>query len=123
MSEDEPKHSLDELEARLRKAREGSSAGNGGAGAGGRLENNSALGMAFRVGVELVAAMIVGVGGGLLLDRWLGTSPWGLLVMFVLGAAAGVMNVYRAVSGLGFAPGYGRANKNDSGRPDGGDGM
>ncbi|HEV7371044.1 AtpZ/AtpI family protein [Arenibaculum sp.] len=70
--------------------------------------SRSALGLAFRIGVELVAAMIVGLGGGLLLDRWLGTAPWGLVGMFFLGAAAGIMNVYRTVNGIGMAPGYRR---------------
>jgi Uncharacterized protein conserved in bacteria len=119
MTEEKPPHSLEELDARLRKAREGSVVRS----AGSRLEraDRGPLGAAFRIGAELVAAMIVGVGGGYLLDRWLGTSPWGLIVMFFLGSAAGVLNVYRAVSGLGFAPGYGRAHKNEPRRPDGGD--
>ena len=40
------------------------------------------------------------------LDRWLGTTPWGLIGMFFLGAGAGIVNVYRAVNGIGYAPGY-----------------
>jgi ATP synthase protein I len=52
-------------------------------------------GVGLRAGVEVVSALIVGVGLGLLLDRWLGTWPWLFLVFFVLGAAAGVLNVYR----------------------------
>ena len=64
------------------------------------------MGLAFRVGAELVSALIVGVGLGLLLDRWLGTAPWGLLLMFLLGSAAGMLNVYRAVSGLGYGVGF-----------------
>ncbi|WP_029006952.1 AtpZ/AtpI family protein [Azospirillum halopraeferens] len=119
MADDRPPTSLDELDARLRKAREGQVRKAGP----GRLDGVSqgAMGVAWRIGVELVAAMIVGVGGGLLIDRWLDTAPWGLVVMFFLGAAAGVLNVYRAISGLGFAPGYGRANKDDHERPSGGD--
>ena len=31
----------------------------------------------------------------LLLDRWLGTWPWLFLLMFVMGSAAGILNVYR----------------------------
>jgi ATP synthase protein I len=63
----------------------------------------SGLGVAFRIGVELVAALVVGVGVGLLLDSWLGSTPWFLIVFFFLGAAAGVLNVYRAASGIGLA--------------------
>lgn len=60
------------------------------AGGGGR-------GMAYgmRMATELVAAVIVGglIGWGL--DRFLGTTPWLFLVFFILGFAAGVLNVLR----------------------------
>ena len=55
-------------------------------------------GIGFRAGVEVVSALLVGVGLGFLLDRWLGTWPWLFLVFFILGAAAGVLNVYRLFS-------------------------
>jgi ATP synthase protein I len=55
-------------------------------------------GVGFRAGVEVVSALIVGVVLGLALDRWLGTWPWLFLVFFILGAAAGVLNVYRLLS-------------------------
>ncbi len=48
----------------------------------------SAAGVGFRAGVEVVSALIVGVGIGWLLDRWLGTSPWFFLVFFLIGGAA-----------------------------------
>ena len=56
----------------------------------------SALGRAFRMSTEFVAGVIAGGGLGWLLDRWLGTSPWGLIVLLMLGFAAGVYNVMRA---------------------------
>lgn len=68
----------------------------------------SGLGIAFRVGVELVSALAVGVGLGLLLDYWLGTGPWFLIVFFFLGSGAGILNVYRAARGLGLGVGYRR---------------
>ncbi|MEQ8388692.1 MAG: AtpZ/AtpI family protein [Alphaproteobacteria bacterium] len=71
------------------------------------------LGMAVRVGVDLVAGLIVGVAIGVLLDRWLGTGPWLLVVFFVLGAAAGFVNVYRTVRNLGMAAGYPRDRVGD----------
>lgn len=55
--------------------------------------------IAIRVGVELVAALLVGVGIGWLLDRWLHTRPVFLIVFVLLGGAAGIRNVYRV-----FAP-------------------
>ena len=66
----------------------------------------SGYAMAFRIGTELVAALIVGVGIGLLMDKWLETAPLFLVVFFFLGAGAGILNVYRAASGIGLAPGY-----------------
>ena len=51
----------------------------------------SAMARGFRLSTELVAAFI-----GWLLDRWLGISPWGLIVFLLLGFAAGVLNVMRA---------------------------
>lgn len=69
------------------------------------------MSLALRLGVEIVAALIVGVGIGLLLDRWLGTAPWMLLLFFVLGSAAGMMNVYRVMSGQGYAAGYRETDK------------
>ncbi len=73
----------------------------------------SGFGVAFRIGVELVAALVIGVGTGLLLDRWLGSTPWFLIVFFFLGAAAGVLNVYRAASGIGMAGAAGAPTPTD----------
>lgn len=52
-------------------------------------------GIGFRAGVEVVSALVVGIVIGLLLDRWLGTWPWLFLLFFVMGSAAGILNVYR----------------------------
>ena len=54
----------------------------------------------LRVGVDLVAGIAVGTGIGIVLDRWLGTSPWLLLVFFCLGCAAGFVNVMRTAAEL-----------------------
>jgi ATP synthase protein I len=67
----------------------------------------SALARGFRLSTELVAGVIVGALIGWLLDRWLGISPWGMIVFLLLGFAAGVLNVMRAA---GVAPG---ANRTD----------
>ena len=56
----------------------------------------SAFARGFRLSTELVAGVLVGAGIGWLLDRWLGISPWGLIVFLLLGFAAGVLNVMRA---------------------------
>jgi len=59
--------------------------------------NAGQLGLGFRIAVDLLAGVAVGVGIGLALDRWLGTSPWSLIVFLVLGFAAGMTNMLRTV--------------------------
>ena len=92
----------DGFEQRLREARTRQGLDKPPEGTKGSLPSGS-MGIGFRVGVELVSALVVGIGIGLLLDRWLGTKPWLFLLFFVAGAAAGIMNVYRL-----FAPRRGR---------------
>jgi len=70
----------------------------------------SALALAWRIGLELIVAILVATGLGWAFDRWLGTRPWGMIVMFFLGIAAGMVNVWRAVTGMGMAVGYGKAS-------------
>ena len=64
------------------------------------------LGLGFRIGIELVVAVVVATGIGWAIDRWLGTRPWGMIVLFFLGVAAGMLNVYRAVTGIRGPVGY-----------------
>jgi ATP synthase protein I len=56
----------------------------------------SAIARGFRLSSELVAGVVVGAAIGWALDRWLGISPWGMIVFLLLGFAAGVLNVMRA---------------------------
>jgi ATP synthase protein I len=58
--------------------------------------DSSALAQGLRLSAEFVAGVLVGAALGWLLDRGLGTSPWGLIVLLLLGFAAGVLNVVRA---------------------------
>ena len=53
------------------------------------------LNLAFRVLSEFVAAVIVSAVIGWGLDRVAGTSPVFLIVFLLMGAAAGIWNVYR----------------------------
>src|SRR5215475_4426932 len=64
------------------------------------------LGLGLRIGIELVVAIGIATGLGWALDRWFGTRPWGMVVLFFLGVAAGMMNVYRAVAGIRGPVGY-----------------
>src|SRR5262245_19317787 len=60
------------------------------------VAGTSGIARGFRLSAELVAGVLAGTFIGWLLDRWLGTSPLGLLVFLLLGFAAGVLNVMRA---------------------------
>jgi ATP synthase protein I len=56
-----------------------------------------ALGELSSIGMALVVATVIGLGGGYYLDRWLGTMPWLTLVGLGLGIAAGFVNLFRSV--------------------------
>ena len=75
---------------------------------------SQALGLAFRAGVELVAAFVVALGIGWLLDTWLGTKPLFLVVFFFLGAATAFMNVMRVARGMGLQIGFPKSGENQA---------
>lgn len=56
------------------------------------------LSIAARVGVELVVTTVMGALLGYLLDSWLGTRPWIMVVGVLLGAVAGFLNLYRVAN-------------------------
>jgi ATP synthase protein I len=92
--------SLDQRLSELRDSRKirtdqpGDESGNGAASA-------SAMARGFRLSSELIAGVIVGAGIGWGFDHLLSTSPFGLIVFFLLGFVAGVVNVVRSA---GVAP-------------------
>ncbi|HEX5279038.1 MAG TPA: AtpZ/AtpI family protein [Micropepsaceae bacterium] len=98
MAENDPEmHRLNELERRLQQAR------------GGRKPEEkpapppaspSQMGIAVRLVTELLAGVIVGGAIGWALDRVFGTSPILLIVCFLIGVAAGILNVQRAAREL-----------------------
>ena len=82
---------LDDLETRLKIAKS-------------KLVNNELktegkkgafLGNAFKLGTELVAAVVVGSIIGFILDNWFGTKPLLLILFFLFGSAAGIYNVVK----------------------------
>jgi ATP synthase protein I len=98
---------LRDLEQRLERARRAQERNVGGPPAeGGPSVSRSALGLAFRIGLELVVAVVVGTAIGWGFDQWLGTRPGLTILFFFLGVGAGMVNVWRAVMGMGMAVGY-----------------
>jgi len=67
-----------------------------GAESGDGAARASAMARGFRLSSELIAGVVVGAVIGWGFDRLLSTSPWGLIVFFLLGFAAGVINVMRS---------------------------
>ena len=61
-------------------------------------KRGSFMGNAFKLGTELVAAVGVGTIIGFILDSWFGTKPWLIIIFFFLGAAAGMLNVFRTAN-------------------------
>ena len=56
----------------------------------------SFMGHAFKLGTELVAAVVVGTIIGFILDTWFDTKPWLIIIFFFIGSTAGILNVVRA---------------------------
>ena len=54
-------------------------------------------GFGFRISTEIVATLIVGVVIGVIVDNYFNTRPFGLIIFFILGALAGLLNVYRVM--------------------------
>lgn len=121
MADDDAKKALDELDSRLQAAR-AERQDPLRRPASENEEKGGPLGLAFRVSVEIVSAVAVGVAIGWLADQWFGTRPWLMLVFIVLGGAAGILNVYRMASGFGYAVGYKKTDEDGAGsggKPDG----
>ena len=78
-----------------------------------------AMGTAMRAGVELVSAVAVGAFIGYWIDQWLGTSPFGMIILFFLGFAAGFLNIYKAQTGNYHKTGIGQlTNTEKNGQKD-----
>jgi len=69
-------------------------------------KNQTLVNTFSRVATELLAGLLVGTGIGWTLDRWLDTNPCFLITFFLLGGAAGILNLWRVVTGKGLKIGY-----------------
>ena len=93
---DRPGSVTSDLAARIRRARADDAVDNAAEGA--RQREMTGLGRAYRLAAEFVAAILVGLGLGWGIDWIFGTSPWGMIILLLLGFAAGVVNVVRAAA-------------------------
>ena len=62
-----------------------------------KQKKQSGAGFGFKISTEIIAALVVGVGICLIVDKYLGTKPFGLIIFFIFGAIAGFLNVYRVM--------------------------
>ena len=51
-------------------------------------------GLGFRLGTELVAAVVVGTIIGFILDSWFDTKPWLIIAFFFIGVIAWNVKCY-----------------------------
>ena len=87
---------LGSLDQRLSKIRDSLKIGTDQPGGGDGAARASAMAIGFRLSSELIAGVIVGALLGWGFDRFLSTSPFGLIVFVLLGFIAGVVNVVRS---------------------------
>ena len=66
----------------------------------GQKKPPSPVGKAMKVVVEIVAAMAVGLVIGMLMDNYFDTRPIFIIIFFLLGSAAGILNVFRVAKSL-----------------------
>ena len=60
----------------------------------------SQLGQVMKLAVEIVAAMAIGLGIGLILDNYFSTRPLFTIIFFLLGSLAGILNVFRVAKSM-----------------------
>ena len=66
------------------------------------------------VGLEMALSMAIAVVAGLMLDRFLGTTPWFILVFFLLGVAAAGWSLFRVVKQIQSDMQSGKHGKQES---------
>lgn len=88
---------LNDLEQKIQQAQENRAAKNS-------IQKGHNDGM--QAGIEFVGSIVVGSAIGYGIDQWLNTAPFGFLIMFFMGVAAGFLSIYRISKNLGSSIGY-----------------
>ena len=97
------KQRSDALGARLEAAK-GAASSSSRSTSSGSPDNANAMGRALRISTELVGGVVVGAGIGWLIDKAAGTFPAFFIVFFLLGSAAGMVNIVRAGTAMKTGP-------------------
>lgn len=74
---------------------------------------------AMKLSSEFISAIVVGAILGYLIDRFVGTAPWGMIVLLLLGFCAGVLNVLRSAGVVSTPHPAERGGQTKNGRDDG----
>ena len=74
------------------------------------------LGKAFGILMEFSVGTLVFIGIGWLLDNWLGTDPWLVIVGVVFGFGGGTYRMIRQVKALGGESGGERSDRGEGGQ-------
>jgi len=77
------------------------------------LDDNDDKSQGLRAGAELITSIAAGAIIGYWLDDWLGTKPFLLIVMLILGIITGFVNVWRTTQNMGYQVGYKDVQKNN----------
>jgi len=65
-----------------------------------KSSNAASLGKALKISTELIAAVAVGTTIGFILDNWFDTRPWLTVSFFIMGVAAGILNVIKSAKDM-----------------------
>jgi ATP synthase protein I len=72
----------------------------------------SGYAVALRLSGEFIAGILFGAAIGWVIDRFAGTSPWGLIVFLLLGFCAGILSILRS-AGMVAEPRISGSGKDD----------
>ncbi|MBV2182929.1 MAG: AtpZ/AtpI family protein [Rhizobium sp.] len=78
--------------------------------------NRKGYAEAMKLSSEFISAVVVGAILGYLFDRFVGTAPWGMIVLLLLGFCAGVLNVLRTAGKVASPHPADRGTKTGNGR-------
>lgn len=114
LTSDELESRRRDLEAKLASKGIGGKTGSKDEGTG----TASGVAQAMKLSSEFIAGVLVGAGLGWLADRFLGTSPWGLIILLLLGFCAGTLNILRSAGRVAENRGFELDKSDDREKPE-----